>query len=105
MILRLISLQRARFSRPSYRPYETPVQSGLAISPSDMLEMTKRGIPITPQNLGLSYDEGYNDLDFNPPIEYQRGIDIGTLWEERQSAKSRIKDGMKKHLSNIQKTE
>lgn len=101
MITRFISTRFPRFSRPHTRDYETPVQSGLAVTPAQMLDLTARGIPISPANLGLQYDSGYSDLDFNTPLEYTRGVDIGQLWEERENAKQRIKLGLKKHAEML----
>lgn len=70
---------------------EPIVQNGLAVTPSQMLEMTERGIPITPQNLGLIYDEGVSKLDFEPPMEFRRGVDICDMWEHRENMKSKVR--------------
>lgn len=70
---------------------ETEVQSGLAVTPSQMLEMSQQGIPISPQNLGLGYEEGVSALDFEPPLQYKRGIDMNDLFEARENSKNKIK--------------
>lgn len=75
---------------------DQPVQGGLCVTPAQMLEMTRRGIPITPQNLGLVYQEGVSKLDFEPPLEYQRGVDIGTMWEAKQDMRRKFRDAVGK---------
>lgn len=70
---------------------DEPVQNGLAVTPSQMLELSQRGIPVAPNNLGLGYQEGVSDLDFEPPLNYRRGIDIGDLYEAREDIKSKIR--------------
>lgn len=87
--------QVTRFSRPRRRDDEEIVQSGLAVTPSMMLEMAEHNIPIAAQNLGLTYDEGVSKLDFDVPLEYQRGIDISDAWEERERIKGKFREGLK----------
>lgn len=70
---------------------EQQVENGLAMTPSQMYDMAQRGLPITTQNLGITYDEGYSALDFNPPLEHRRGIDFGDLYEARFDAKSKMR--------------
>lgn len=70
---------------------EQVVQNGLAVTPSQMMELASQGIPISPNNLGLGFEEGVSDLDFTPPLQYQRGIDIGDLYEAREDSKAKIK--------------
>lgn len=87
------------FSKPRRLENEEQVQSGLALTPSEMMEMANKGVPITPQNFdGLQYDEGYSKLDFDVPIEYRRGIDIGDCWEAEMDAKARLKSAKDKGL-------
>lgn len=70
---------------------EQDVQNGLAMTPSQMFDMAQRGLPITTQNLGVTYDEGYSNLDFTPPAEFRRGVDLGDLYEMRMDAKSKLR--------------
>lgn len=41
---------------------EQDVQSGLAMTPSQMYDMAQKGLPITTRNLGVTYDEGYSEF-------------------------------------------
>lgn len=70
---------------------EQEVQNGLSMTPSQMFDMAQKGLPITTRNLGVTYDEGYNDLEFDPPMEYRRGIDVGDLYEARHDVKTKFR--------------
>lgn len=92
MIKRFISTRKSVYSICRFNEAtDRPVQSNLAVTPAKMLEMTKRGIPISPANLGIMYQEGVSKLDFTPPLEYHRGIDIGQLWEARQDSREKFR--------------
>lgn len=75
---------------------EEPVQSGLAFTPSKMLELARDGVPISQQTAGATYDDGYRTLPFEPLLEHQRGIDMADLWERDQDARGRIKKSIDK---------
>lgn len=90
--------RKSNYSRPRRHDEEEQVITGLSVSPSDMIEMTMRNEPITPQNLGMVYDEGYSKLDFEPPIQFKRGIDIGDAWEAQMDSKRKLRDAMDKGL-------
>lgn len=93
--------RREVFSRPRRRDDEEQVQTGLALTPAQIEKMVNSGIPIAEHNLGLVYDEGYNALDFTPPLEYTRGIDhLGDLWEAQEKFKKQLKDGVRKAHSD-----
>lgn len=96
MIGRYLNTRVDRFSAPVTRDYEDKVQNGLAITPSQMQDMAQRGIPVSTSNLGLGYEDGYSELDFTPPSEHLRGIDMADLWEQRQSIKKKLRTGVAK---------
>lgn len=74
---------------------EPVVQNGLAVTPAQMADLAAHGVPITPQNLGLGYQEGVSRLDYEPPLEYQRGIDMADLWDIRQNVKDKVRNAKK----------
>lgn len=80
-----------RFSRPKTGLYEQKVQRDLAVTPSQMQELARQGIPISTQNLGLGYQDGVSTLDFTPPPEYQRGVDMNDLWNLRNDIKGKVR--------------
>lgn len=90
-----------RHSAPKRQEYEPIVQNGLAITPAEMMNLTNRGIPISPQNLGLVYDEGVSELDFTPPAEYTRGVEINDLWELRQQTRKKAKTAIDNHVASL----
>ena len=86
-------------------PEEPIVQNGLAVTPSQMMELTNRGVPISPSNLGVIYDEGTSNLDFEPTMENLRGIDITDMWEHREDVKHKMKSKEFQSLLNTQENE
>lgn len=82
---------RDRFAHAVRHEGEHDVQSGLAMTPSQVFKMAEKGLPVTTRNLGLTYDEGYSNLDFTPPLEYRRGVDIGDLYEARMDSKAKLR--------------
>lgn len=96
------------FNRPYHKIFtklhdnEQVVQNGLAVTPSQMLELTNRGIPISPSNLGLEFIEGVSPSDFSVGMEYQRGVDIADMWEHRQSMRKKLSS---KEFVDLIKTE
>lgn len=84
-------------------PEEDIVQNGLAVTPSQMLDLTNRGVPITPANLGLQYIDGVSQSDFSVGMEYQRGVDIGDMWEHRQDMRKKMRSP--EFIKHLQETE
>ena len=87
------------------REGEEPVQSGLAYTPSQMFQMAQEGIPVSTQSVALkgSFDEGYRDLDFEPPLQYQRHVDLAELWEKSMDARTKISGVVKEARKKYQK--
>lgn len=81
-----------RFSRCKRKSYETPVQNGLGLTPKQMAELTNKGIPISANNLGLSYQDGVQDSDFTVPMEHTRGVDLADLWNSAMDGKAKAKE-------------
>ena len=86
---------RPHLSCPKRHEDEQEVQNGLALTPAQMLDMTEKRIPITPQNLGLTYEEAVDVKNFEVSPEYRRGVDIGDLWELREHTNKRFEDAIK----------
>lgn len=76
---------------------EIPVQGGLAYTPSKMMQLAQDGIPISTQTAaGVQYDDGYRKLDFEPLMEFRRGVDITDVWEADMDARQKVKNALKK---------
>lgn len=82
---------------------ESSVQEGLAYTPSKMMQLAQEGIPISTQAAaGITFDDGYRKLDFEPLLENRRGVEMTDLWEARQDIKSKVKDKIKKPVFKSQ---
>lgn len=82
---------------------EIPVQDGLAYTPSKMMQLAQEGIPISTQTAaGVTFDDGYRTLDFEPLLENRRGIELTDLWEARQDIKVKMKEKMKNPIFKVQ---
>lgn len=67
----------------------TPVVNRLAVTPSEMAQMTSRGIPITPANESLFYD-GDDAISPSVALENRRGIDVVDVWNAEKDAKQKL---------------
>lgn len=93
-------LVRGRFlfspkvSKTSLKPYEKPVQSGLAITPSDIERLAQQGVAVSVPNAdSFLYN---NEVGFDIDPVYSRDEDRNSLWERSQIAKHRIMRARKK---------
>lgn len=66
-------------------------QNGLAVTPSQMLEMAEAGIPISSVTAESLYDDGKRTLDFEPPLDRIRGVDLCDLWENDQDIRHKMR--------------
>lgn len=78
----------SRLCNPTLLEGETPVQSGLSLTPSDIERMANQGIAVsTPAAEQFTYD---NDDSWDVPPEYSRDADRNSIWELSQVSKQRI---------------
>lgn len=70
---------------------DTFVQNGLAVTPSQMLEMASEGVPISSVNAEFMYDDGQRTPPDVPVLDRQRGVDLGDLWENQQDIRHKMK--------------
>ena len=78
-------------SSPKRREDELPVYGNLTTTPSQMLHMAERGIPISAQNLGFRPEDGENNPSWEIPLDRMRGVDPAEMWEQSQVIKARAK--------------
>ena len=69
---------------PCYQEHEQHTREGLAYTPSQMYEMTAKGLPVNNLNNQKVYFDGTSDASFHVGDERQRGVDVATLWENQQ---------------------
>lgn len=78
---------------------EDPCQSGLAVTPRQMLELQQQGIPVSSQLAAAVFSDGDFRLDFTPLLDTQRHVDICDLWEHRMTVRDKFKRGEKQIFS------
>lgn len=74
---------------------EPVVQNDLAVTPSQMMELTNKGYSITGQNLRLLEATDPADSDFYIPLEYRRHTDLADLYEHSQEVRTKLKKSVK----------
>lgn len=74
------------------------VADGLAMTPSQMDVMRRKGMPITLSNLNEQYFDGYDPehCKFDLPIGETRGVDMAEVWNAQKDAR--------RMMSALQKT-
>lgn len=74
------------------------VAGGLAMTPSQMDVMRRKGQPITLSNLSDQYFDGYDPAHckFDLPIGEMRGVDMADVWTAQKDAR--------RMMSALQKT-
>lgn len=72
------------------------VQNSLAVTPAQMWELQKQGIPISAQSSGLAYDDGEYKVDWDVPLEHRRGIDPADIWESERTIQSKVNTAFSK---------
>lgn len=85
------------------RPFGTPsVVRGLALTPADCMRRTEKGLPIQSATQSDEYFlEGSTECSYDVPLQYQRGIDINTTWEEQMSSREHFRKAGKYDKYNI----
>lgn len=78
---------------------EETVDSSLAMTPSQMQNLTSQGRAVSMANLENVSFFG-NEIDVKDmPLEYTRGIDMNTLWEQSRISEKKIKDFAKRTVN------
>lgn len=65
------------------------VKTGLSVSPTQMAQMTSKGIPVTSQ-LAETFFDGTSDPSFEMDLTDLRGIDVNQIWEAEKTARKRL---------------
>lgn len=91
-----------KFARPRRRQNERIVQNDLSYTPSQMMELMERGIPVSNQNVNPDmFFDGVpdNQSTFELPLDQLRGIDVADCWQAEKDIKKRAKKGLKNDIS------
>lgn len=68
-----------------------PSQSGLAVTPQQMLDLSQQGVPINASQSSDNFDDGSTLCD-NPTLDQMRGVDANQLWDAEYKIKNKAKD-------------
>lgn len=88
---RHFGIKNIRLATCKRHEFEQDVISGLSITPARMQALTRDGVPINTQANAMTFDDGYRTLEFEPPADLQRGVDIAELWEQGRDIKDKVK--------------
>ena len=94
LLVRGRSMFSPKVSKVSLKPHEKPVQSGLAITPSDIERLAQQGVAVSVPNADSFIYNNENGWDIDPV--YSRDSDRNSMWEASQKAKARIMRARKK---------
>lgn len=70
---------------------ELPVYGNLVVTPSQMLNMAEKGIPISSQNTAFQPSDGESNPSFDIPLDRLRGVDPALMWESSQIIKQKAR--------------
>lgn len=71
---------------------ETPVSNAQVLTPSDVADLSRRGIPVSAGQLPAfqAPDDPGDAVAFDMPDEYRKGFDRNTAWELSKVAESKL---------------
>lgn len=79
--------------------HEIRVKNGLAVTPSEMMKLAERGIPVSAQSFGV-FNDGESNPSWDIPLDRQRGVDAATLWQNEKDIKQKLRQA---HAADRQK--
>lgn len=71
---------------------ETPVSNAQILTPADVADLSRRGIPVSAGQLPSfqAPDDPGDSVAFDMPDEYRKGYDRNTAWEVSKVAESKL---------------
>ena len=80
-------------------------RQNLSVTPAQMDELAKRGIPISSQSAASQFSDGVPNPDWDSlPFEEQRGVDIAEIWQETMTSKHKFNTAHKNALKKQKET-
>lgn len=72
--------------------HETPVSNTLILTPADVANLSRQGIPVSAGQLPSFQvaDDMTDSLAFDMPAEYRKGYDRNTAWEMSKVAEGKL---------------
>lgn len=85
-------MARKNFFFPRYSSTNVVVRSGLSITPAQVYERAKGGIPVAEQVTSEGqFDEGDYNIGYDVPLQFQRGVDMNILWDAQRTSRKQLK--------------
>lgn len=81
---------------------EIPVVGNLALTPTQMLKMQEKGIPISSHNFVNEYYDGDFNCSWDVPLDRQRGVDINDMWNHSENVKRGVKNQVRRQYHSVQ---
>lgn len=78
------------------RDDEPVVQNGLAVTPGEMMRLTREGYSITSRNAMMLDAVDPADRDYYVPIQYRRGFDISDLSNHAAEVRDKLRSAVDK---------
>lgn len=88
----------ARASLPSFPYSRKHVQSGLSVTPSEMLELSRQGIPISSHFDDSKFDDGDTKSLGTIDFIHQRGLDIVDVWNYQKDSRKKLLNAKAKDI-------
>lgn len=96
MISTICKMARRAIHRYPYS--RVNVQSGLSVTPSEMLALAQQGIPISSHFDDSKFDDGDTKALGSIDFIHQRGLDIVDVWEHQKSSRKKLLDAKAKDI-------
>lgn len=68
---------------------DIPVQNGLALTPTEMMRLAQKGVPISAQNEQNFFD-GVDNPTWDVAPEKMRGVDPADLWQLQKTSRKKV---------------
>lgn len=88
----------ARTPLPRFPYAHKHVQSGLSVTPSEMLQLAQQGIPISSHFDDSKFDDGDTKSLGTIDFIHQRGLDIVDVWEHQKDSRKKLLDAKAKDI-------
>jgi len=86
--------------RRPYNPLYTEVSSGLALTPSQMLELSQSGIPVSSQMANDMFFDGDTSMRVHIDPLDRRGIDVVDAWNLQKSSRRKVMEAHNKDITD-----
>ncbi len=83
---------------PRFSYSEKHVQSGLSVTPSEMLQLAQQGIPISSHFDDSKFDDGDTKSLGTIDFIHQRGLDIVDVWNHEKDSRKKLLDAKAKDI-------